>query len=215
MAHHREKAGFFLIGIQRFVAGADNFFLFLELVGDVADVGHKNRCVVRPCQGYRQFNRKNPTLAVDHLRLVAACFCQSRFTRGVEMRDVVALAVAQFGRDQQFDIAAPQRVIARDAKDVLGGAVEIDDLSIDRQNHHRVKRRPQHGFKLRVIAFDLARGAVQGDGLARQPEDRPQQRDGHCHHDHQKDFDKLGDLLALGLCGFGGKGDRGEADIAG
>ena len=46
VAHHREETRFFLIGIQRLVAGADDLLLFLQFVGDVADIGDENRRVV-------------------------------------------------------------------------------------------------------------------------------------------------------------------------
>ena len=65
-----------------------------------------------------------------------------------------------------------------------------------------------------MVAFDLARGTIERDRLARQPQDRPQQRNGHGHHDHQQDLDQLRDLFALGLCRFGGKGDGGKPDVA-
>jgi len=81
----------------------------------------------------RRFDRAKDTdsstgkirpLPSTHLCFVRPVFCQSAFLPvAVEMRDVVRAGGAQFGRDQQFDIAAPQRVIARDAKDFFGGAV--------------------------------------------------------------------------------------------
>jgi len=73
---------------------------------------------------------KIPTPAVGERRqyfcFVDAVSAVPRFARaGCTMRALLSRwRLRNFGRDQQFDIAAPQRVIARaHAKDFFGGAV--------------------------------------------------------------------------------------------